>query len=266
MLALQPGISVDEALGAIFRACAARCAANHDAVLDSSDPEGVHQFRVALRRLRSALVAFKAVLPADDAAWLEGEAGRLIDLLGPARDWDVFITETLAAGSGGTAGGRRAEGSRRRRRGRAPSRPRAGGRAARAGLHLVPAPLRPLDRDRGLAQSGRAGRARVAAAAPGRALLDKRHRRVLKRGRDFERLSDSQLHRFRITLKKLRYAGEFFASQFPEGRLRPYIKALRRLQERPRPVQRRGCRRAAARGPARRPQREPRSIGVGAAR
>ena len=96
-LALAEGISVDEALGKIFRTCANQCAANHDAVLDRSDPEGVHQFRVALRRMRSALVVFKTVLPAEDAAWLEREACRLIDLLGPARDWDVFITETLAA-------------------------------------------------------------------------------------------------------------------------------------------------------------------------
>ena len=62
-------------------------------------------------------------------------------------------------------------------------------------------------------------------------LLDKRHKRVLKHGRGFEQLSDSRLHRLRITLKKLRYAGEFFASQFPEGNPRPYIKALRRLQD-----------------------------------
>ena len=155
-LALQPGISVDEAVDAIFRACAAHCAANHDAVLDSRDPEGVHQFRVALRRLRSALVAFKSVLPADDAAWLEGEASELIDLLGPARDWDVFITETLAAVRAARPDDDDAAGSRRRRRGRAPSRLRAGGGAARAGLHVVPARLRPLDRDRRLAQPGQA--------------------------------------------------------------------------------------------------------------
>ena len=54
---------------------------------------------------------------------------------------------------------------------------------------------------------------------------------MLKRGRHFERLSDPRLHRLRLTLKKLRYAGEFFATQFPESRPRPYIKTLRRLQD-----------------------------------
>ena len=91
-LALARGISVNEALGKIFRVCANQCAANQDAVLDRGDPEGVHQFRVALRRMRSALVVFKTVLPPEHNAWLNREASRLIDVLGPARDWDVFIT------------------------------------------------------------------------------------------------------------------------------------------------------------------------------
>ena len=50
-------------------------------------------------------------------------------------------------------------------------------------------------------------------------------------GVNFERLSDDRLHRLRISLKKLRYAGEFFAAQFPDGKPRPYIRALRRLQD-----------------------------------
>ena len=230
-LALQPGISVDEAVDAIFRACAAHCAANHDAVLDSRDPEGVHQFRVALRRLRSALVVFKSVLPADDAAWLEGEASELIDLLGPARDWDVFITETLAAVRAARpddealpALAAAAEVERRRayERGEALRAPDYTSFLLSFGRWIETAGWRSRDKRAVLDQP----LARMA----GR-LLDKRHRRLLKRGRDFEGLSDKHLHRLRITLKKLRYAGEFFASQFPEGNPRPYIKALRRLQD-----------------------------------
>jgi hypothetical protein len=55
------------------------------------DPVGVHQMRVALRRLRSALKAFR---PAADGAALrhfDGEAKLLAHSLGPARDWDVFL-------------------------------------------------------------------------------------------------------------------------------------------------------------------------------
>ena len=230
-LALAPGSSVDQALGAIFRACAGHCAANRDAVLDRSDPEGVHQFRVALRRLRSAIAVFRAVLPPGDAAWLEREASRLIDLLGPARDWDVFITETLAA----VRAARPADDNLKRLAQAA--------EAARARAYEQAEALRAPAYTAFLLRFGRwietagwrdeADRAvlgRPLARLAGR-LLDKRHARVLKHGRDFERLSDDRLHRLRIALKKLRYAGEFFAAQFPDGRPRPYIKAVRRLQD-----------------------------------
>ena len=230
-LALAEGVSVDEALGKIFRTCANQCAANHDAVLDRSDPEGVHQFRVSLRRMRSALVVFKTVLPAEDAAWLEREACRLIELLGPARDWDVFITETLAAVRD--------------------ARPddttlaclAVAAEAERARAYEQAEALRAPEHTSFLLRFGRwieiagwRGEANGALldqplASLGGALLDRRHERVLKRGRNFARLSDDRLHRLRIALKKLRYAGEFFAAQFPDGKPRPYINALRRLQD-----------------------------------
>ena len=230
-LALAPGSSVDRALGAIFRACAGHCAANRDAVLDRSDPEGVHQFRVALRRLRSAIAVFRVVLPPGDAAWLEREASRLIDVLGPARDWDVFITETLAAVRAARpaddnlkrlAQAAEAERARAYEQAEALRAPAYTAFLLRFGRWIETAGWRD-EADRALLD-------RPLARLAGR-LLDKRHARVLKRGRDFERLSDDRLHRLRIALKKLRYAGEFFAAQFPDGRPRPYIKAARRLQD-----------------------------------
>ena len=230
-LALARGISVDEALSKIFRACADQCAANHDAVLDRSDPEGVHQFRVALRRMRSALVAFKTVLPREHAAWLEREASRLIDVLGPARDWDVFITETLATVRAARLDddtlGRLAEAAEVER--------------ARAYEHAeaLRAPVYTdflLRFGRWIETAGWRDETNRAVldqplARLGERPLDKCHERVLKRGRGFERLSDASLHRLRISLKKLRYAGEFFAAQFPDGKPRPYIRAMRRLQD-----------------------------------
>ena len=230
-LALAPGISVDEALSAIFRGCAGHCAANHDAVLDRSDPEGVHQFRVALRRLRSALSAFKGVLSSDDADWLEREAKRLIGLLGPARDWDVFITETLAVVRAARPGDETLKHLA------------AAAEAERARAYERAEVLRAPDYTAFLLRFGRwietAGWREQAdhvvldqplAHLAGR-LLDKRHERVLKRGRGFKQLSDSRLHQLRIVLKKLRYASEFFAAQFPDSQPRPYIKAARRLQD-----------------------------------
>ena len=54
-------------------------------------PEGVHQMRVATRRLRAALKAFGGVLPKDSARSLAAEAGWLCDVLGAVRDLDVHL-------------------------------------------------------------------------------------------------------------------------------------------------------------------------------
>jgi CHAD domain-containing protein len=53
--------------------------------------EGVHQMRVATRRLRAALKAFGDVLPEDPARSLAAEAGWLCDVLGAVRDLDVHL-------------------------------------------------------------------------------------------------------------------------------------------------------------------------------
>jgi CHAD domain-containing protein len=61
-----------------------------EARLEDTDPEHVHQTRVATRRLRAALRVFDDVLPAevktlrDDLAWIAGQ-------LGPVRDLDVQL-------------------------------------------------------------------------------------------------------------------------------------------------------------------------------
>jgi CHAD domain-containing protein len=48
---------------AIFESCFDQWLANQAAALDGRDPEGVHQMRVGLRRLRSALSIFKKLIP-----------------------------------------------------------------------------------------------------------------------------------------------------------------------------------------------------------
>ena len=54
-------------------------------------PEGVHQMRVATRRLRAALKAFDDVLPEALAQSLTSEASWLCDVLGAVRDLDVHL-------------------------------------------------------------------------------------------------------------------------------------------------------------------------------
>ena len=60
-------------------------------------PDPVHEMRVAVRRLRSMLALFRPAIgcPAVDAASLLLKS--LAERLAPAREWDVFVTETVAA-------------------------------------------------------------------------------------------------------------------------------------------------------------------------
>jgi len=63
------------------------------------------------------------------------------------------------------------------------------------------------------------------------AVLAKQHRRVLKKGRGFAKLSLESRHEVRIAVKKLRYAVEFFASLYPGEQAKRYRKRLSSLQD-----------------------------------
>jgi CHAD domain-containing protein len=64
----------------------------HDVVVRlDTDPEGVHQARVATRRLRSDLRTFAPLVSAEWARSLRDELGWLADALGRVRDGDVML-------------------------------------------------------------------------------------------------------------------------------------------------------------------------------
>jgi CHAD domain-containing protein len=62
-------------------------------------------------------------------------------------------------------------------------------------------------------------------------VLQSRHRRLKKRGRSWETQTPTERHQLRIAAKKLRYASEFFSSLYPRKRTRRYIGALAQLQD-----------------------------------
>jgi len=234
-LALSRRASVDDAMGTILRACLQQWCVNEAAAVDGRDPEGIHQMRVGLRRLRSALAVFGRLIAPERRRWLAAGAERIIGALGPARDWDVFLTESLApvlaarpADEGLIALSAAAEDERRR-----------GYEAARA---AIAAP----DYTRYLLELGRwieAGGWREQPTERGATwlerpivdfaghLLGKRHRRALRLGEGFADLTPAERHRVRIALKKLRYTAEFFEGLFGRKRTRAYVAALKELQD-----------------------------------
>jgi len=183
------------------------------------DIEGVHQVRVAFRRMRSALSLFRDAVPreATDAwneemRWIAGE-------LGTARDLDVFIDEALgpAAAALPLPGAERLCELAEQRRAQI--------------YHERVVPMLDSERfqrfcegftqwldDRSWEQATlkkkQAKRLHAGIVGYSRSLLDKQERRVLSAGTHVDRNDAAEMHRLRIECKKLRYAAEFFRPLF----------------------------------------------------
>ena len=89
-LKLSPDMTTGVALDAIIEYCVSRILRN-----DKCATERGHQVRVGLRRLRSGLRLFKAVLPRDQYDGITGEVKVFANALGPARDLDVLRASIL---------------------------------------------------------------------------------------------------------------------------------------------------------------------------
>jgi len=93
---LAPDTRFRDAAAAAVSVRAAEVFTFADAALDLSDIEGVHDMRVATRRLRAALEVFAPCFPRKAHAGVLKEVKALADRLGERRDPDVAIEELEA--------------------------------------------------------------------------------------------------------------------------------------------------------------------------
>lgn len=232
--AVMPELDADCSPAAAAHKVLAECLRHMDAnsagVLFARDAESLHQLRVAVRRTRAALNLFQDALAAEFAEPLIEQLRWLMREVGPARDWDVLITNTLEPVAAQyrndkrmialeTAARRRAAAARARAR-RAVASQRYTKLVLTLGAWLARAPGRDVETDCG---------DRLLAYA--RRLLLQRRRRLIKRGHEIATLSDSERHEVRIAAKKLRYAAEFFSVIYPQKRVRIYLQSLEALQD-----------------------------------
>lgn len=213
---LTPEMTAGDAFRAIAAVALAQIHANEHGVIESGDPEYLHQMRVGMRRLRSVLTLFHELL--GESAVPHAAALRAIAAdLAPARDWDVLVGETLpAVDAASTRRAVTAAFAKVCTRYRAAAR-----RKAKLSIKTISYNSTMLALGGWLATVPPIG---VAAwCEPARAyavrVLAARHARVIKRGRHLGRFTVAELHRLRIAVKKLRYAVEFFAGLF-------HIKAM----------------------------------------
>lgn len=226
---------MDAVIGAVFAAGLDQMQANEPVARLGVDPEGVHQMRVGMRRLRSAFTLFRRFLPADRVRSLRGELRWLGRELGIARDFDVFLAETLdplAARFPEDGALKRLRDDTRELRDASYNHLReclASPRYARLLLELG----RWISARGWLDQPLSPASARLYAPAndEGRRVLDRRHRKVRKLGQHFSRRPVEELHALRIELKKLRYGAEFWMSCYPRRAAKRYVKRLAALQD-----------------------------------
>jgi inorganic triphosphatase YgiF len=235
-LRLDPSISLDEAFATILHSCLHHLLESLPAAEDGRDPEGVHQLRVALRRLRSALDIMRAVGSLSNLDSLRSEARWLAQNLSAARDWDLFQRQTLptvAKACLSVAGFDALEQVTEKRRSAAYQKVRLALADRRCSCFVIGlggwieargwrSDVAPEDLGR-LAEPAinRAGR-----------ILSEQRARVLKRGRHFKSLKAEDLHRMRLAAKRLRYVADFLLPLYGDRKsVRRFSRKLADLQE-----------------------------------
>ncbi len=233
--ALPFEITIDDAIATVFRTGFSNWLTNEAAAVDGSDPEGVHQMRVALRRLRSALVVFGHFLPDEQAKWLKTECRWLADCLGPARDLDVFLTEILDPVVEANPGDRGLLGLHHRAE-------TARAIAYETLRHAIHSPRygrfvldfgRWLERNAWRHHRSKKEAKRLEQPLKKRAakLLSRQHRDVMALGEHVVTGTDEQRHDLRIAIKKLRYSIDYMPADKTDRRRRQFRQDLSRLQD-----------------------------------
>lgn len=233
--ALDADMPLQQGILAIGRAAVSDARIEIAALDQTMTAEQIHRARVALRRLRSVLSVFRKALPDQPRRALSRDLSALAAALGQAREWDVFVANTLGpllAALGEERGlkglGLTAAVLRERAAAEAHA---AVGASDVMGLSLRLAAWF----DAGLWPEPPSVEAAALLVEPlGRhavALLKKGHKRFLAAGNHLSGASAGELHTLRIDAKRLRYITEFCSPLFSGKASRRYIAALREIQD-----------------------------------
>lgn len=229
---LGKDLTAGEAFQRIARSCLLQMRANAASIRAEPSPDGIHQLRVAARRLRSAMAAFDEVLPRDERRRLNQSVRWIAQSCGRAREYDVFISDIVkplcARYPGETALQDLMRLSSQRRD------------DAYAAVGVVIESREFTDGLLAVERWVEAGKWRLGAESPAdrpiaemaRVVLKRLHKKLLKAGRDLDRLGEQELHALRIRAKKLRYASEFFRDLFRAKATKAFVESLAGLQDR----------------------------------
>ena len=223
---LEQSDSAREAFATILQSASRQIIANQRVVVETGEVEAVHQMRVGLTRLRSAL---RSIRPYNGAPWiseLEADARNVARAVGQLRDADVLIAEifTPIAEEGGNVPGfpglLQALKAHRDATFKKAVDNLDGGIWPRLLVTMILSPQ--------LLHTG--GRFDEPAAAVSSEILERRWKKVRKYGDRLDSLDLEERHSMRKALKKLRYNCEFFHSLY-DLEAKSFTKRLKKMQE-----------------------------------
>lgn len=205
---------------------------NEDGIIADLDTEFLHDYRVALRKIRSVLSLFKGIYSDAQTMALKRGFSDLMAPTGRLRDIDVYLLERdsyfpLLPQS--LHGGLNEMFDRIGKSRKAELRKLTRRLQSQAYARQM-ASLQSLFSDASRLHRGPEAERPVLEYA--RALIWKRYRKVCKMGRSIDDgTPDELVHELRIHCKKLRYLMEFFAPLFDKQEVKGRISALKALQE-----------------------------------
>ncbi|MBW2522805.1 MAG: CHAD domain-containing protein [Deltaproteobacteria bacterium] len=233
-VALEPALRADAAVKQILAEQCRTMLANVEGMCGEVDTEFLHDFRVAVRRSRSALSRIRGVFPSRTVERYRRELRWLGQLTGPARDYDVYLLEfdelasDLPRGLGRHLSPLKALLTERRHQSYDALREALQSRRGRRLLtDFEKYVTSGVPKSSGLPNACRPI-GEVADEATWRS-----YRRVLRHGRTIGiACPAAELHELRKRCKALRYMLEFFRSLFPAeeiGRLVGELKSLQKI-------------------------------------
>ncbi|MDD2883411.1 MAG: CYTH and CHAD domain-containing protein [Dechloromonas sp.] len=222
---VRPGQTPIQAFRLIALACLEQLQRNEAGLLTNNQPEYIHQARVAIRRLRSALALFAPLLPAEFQKNFRKPWKKLADTLGTARNWDVFIDDTLppilAAFPDTPAAQRLRKAARQQRRG--------AGQAVAA--HIGHADTARLWLDFTAALYALPEVADLDLAQFAQQQIAEQSQRTEQIAARFAELDAHERHQLRLAYKKLRYTTDFMAPLLAHQASRKQLATLSQLQD-----------------------------------
>ena len=233
-LELKPEMTVEESLRHIGQASLSSLLRNEPAAL-ADVPDGVHQMRVAVRRLRSVVTTMKRILPPEQYKWVSGQMKWIAGVLGPPRNWDVFFSSLLAPLRSVSLSeqnlGELCRVTEQERRSA-----HEGANAAIRSPQYTAALLRLLQwfascswRNQPVSEKSAQLMAPIGTLAS--SLIGRQYKKVKTVADGFDQLTPQQRHEFRIAVKKLRYTIEFLENLYDTQEVAEFVRSLKPLQD-----------------------------------